>query len=482
MILPYKTVSIIYGGNGKKYAEKLNDRIIKLSQEDRYPIQSQIVMESFLTEELLADVVGLFKKSELCVVFLTADDEVVSCGNKKRLRQNVVFELGMALVQLGRERCILLSDFDIRDNQYELPSDMNSLEIRQFDPANIDKVIEEVLVKILKESKNSILTGQKADSIPQYNNLLTRETYYIDYENLFGNNWTSTEQVFGILKVWEKECKSFTHFDEKCIYLLERLNFLPMLGNDEENIAFLKHIKPLIMRVPEAEIEYYKSKPLIEFAKMLVRNVIEYTSIKLDKKIINKQEAYEACLEEMMDNKPPRKVSCNPLLSVVYYDYIGLLNMKLYDSTKEETYIIAAQKAYLKALKYVDLVDMNMQIWAGFIQYNAARVYARMENVAKAEPMFKKAIRTRAGWLRVTDFNVKVRNALSSEYFISKMSYLAMRDKEQLLPPEEVSSEYEKIELELSAYSDVGNGMDPLTHIRKELTERIRKHNKRSEK
>ena len=36
---------------------------------------------------------------------------------------------GMALMQLGRERCILLSDFDSRATGFELPSDMNSLEI-----------------------------------------------------------------------------------------------------------------------------------------------------------------------------------------------------------------------------------------------------------------------------------------------------------------------------------------------------------------
>ena len=56
----------------------------------------------------------------------------------------------MALMQIGRERCILLSDFDSRAAGFELPSDMNSLEIRQFDPDDINKVIHDAIEKILQ--------------------------------------------------------------------------------------------------------------------------------------------------------------------------------------------------------------------------------------------------------------------------------------------------------------------------------------------
>lgn len=74
MISHYKTVSIVYGGNARIYAEKLNDRIVDLSETDRYPIRSKIIMENILTQELLSEVINLFKQSELCVAFLTADD------------------------------------------------------------------------------------------------------------------------------------------------------------------------------------------------------------------------------------------------------------------------------------------------------------------------------------------------------------------------------------------------------------------------
>ncbi len=134
MIQKYKTVSIIYGGKGKDYATFLNDKLTALSEKERYPIQPKIIMERVLTKELLSDVMALFDESEFCITILTSDDVFqTNNGLKKRLRQNVVFELGMALIQMGRERCILLSDFDTHLLEFELPSDMNSLEIRRFD-------------------------------------------------------------------------------------------------------------------------------------------------------------------------------------------------------------------------------------------------------------------------------------------------------------------------------------------------------------
>ena len=159
MISKYKTVSIIYGGSGRRYAELLNESIVRVSDEQRYPICSKLIMETILTKELLSDVIALFKESEFCVAFLTADDIVAADNKKFRLRQNVVFELGMALIQLGRERCILLCDFDYRAADFDLPSDMSSLEMLQFAPDDIERVISELIKKILAESKSSIISG-----------------------------------------------------------------------------------------------------------------------------------------------------------------------------------------------------------------------------------------------------------------------------------------------------------------------------------
>lgn len=219
MISKYKNVAVIYGGKGRNYAEALHKSILKISDEERYPICSKLIMETILTSELLSDVMELFRQSEFCVGFLTADDVVLSENQTYRLRQNVVFELGMALMQIGRERCILLSDFDSRAAGFELPSDMNSLEIRQFDPDDINKVIHDAIEKILQNSKISIVSETCSELIPQYDNLLTRETYYINHENLFLSKQArmvngSSNYFQQILRQWYEECSSLYHYDE----------------------------------------------------------------------------------------------------------------------------------------------------------------------------------------------------------------------------------------------------------------------------
>ena len=85
MISKYKNISVIYGGTGRKYAEIFSKRISDISEKDRYPLSSTMIMESILTGELLADVMNLFRKSEFCVAFLTADDVCV-VDNKERYR------------------------------------------------------------------------------------------------------------------------------------------------------------------------------------------------------------------------------------------------------------------------------------------------------------------------------------------------------------------------------------------------------------
>ena len=45
MISKYKNVAVIYGGKGRNYAEALHKSILKISDEERYPICSKLIME-----------------------------------------------------------------------------------------------------------------------------------------------------------------------------------------------------------------------------------------------------------------------------------------------------------------------------------------------------------------------------------------------------------------------------------------------------
>lgn len=89
------------------------------------------------------------KEVQYAIVLATPDDEGKSCSEnvtKKRVRQNVVLELGMFLAKLGRERvAILLKE----DRDFEKPSDIQGLVYIPF--AN---KVDETTVNLVKELSN----------------------------------------------------------------------------------------------------------------------------------------------------------------------------------------------------------------------------------------------------------------------------------------------------------------------------------------
>lgn len=477
MVRKYKTVSIIYGGKGRDYATFLNDKLTALSNKERYPIEPKIIMERVLTRELLSDVMTLFDESEFCVAFLTADDVYASNdGGKKRLRQNVVFELGMALIQMGRERCILLSDFDVHSSDFELPSDMNSLEIRQFDSATFEETIDDVVHKILELSRTSANDNIVSESIPQYDGLLVREKYFIDYENVFELPYTrksseGKEFLRETLTGWFKECEELKHFDERAVYIFERIGFLPIFGNIREATDWLNDVSRLLGNYAVSDIEYYGDKTILDFVRNLVRCVIEYTQIKSVPEHID-YARYKRLISVFQRKELPKASDINPLISVVYYDYFGLTYMKLYDGYGDTDYIVKAQEAFEVALLFAKKVDLGINIWHGFISYNLARAYAAQEKYDEADRYYIEAIDMREDWLRTDKYNVIVRNALSSEYFIAKIDRTYMHKKTKRLSIEEVLREFDNIEIELNTYFDVDDALGQLLYVRKLLNKR----------
>lgn len=474
MIRKYKTVSIVYGGTGKQYASELNERITLLAETERYPITSKLIMESILTQELLTGVMDLFRESEFCVAFLTADDCCVTeNGQRKRLRQNIVFELGMAILQLGRERCILLSDFDVHDPAFELPSDMSSLGIRCFTAENYSEVMDDVIAKILKMSRNSLVSGSESKTIPQYDQLLRRKEYRIDYENIFVNHSMEIPAegsafLKETLNAWLKECSTLPNYDEKCIYLFERIGFLPIFGKIPEAQQWLMKSAEMMENYHESDASYYAGTELLDFTSNLIRNIIEYTKIKM----VDDQLDYFSYLKLLscFTSEPiPEDDALNPLIAVVYYDYLGLTNMKLFQCKGEMKYIEQAQSSFEMAIRYVNKVDMSLKIWAGFLNYNLARAYAAQNEVEKASERYLKAIYIRERWLKNSSYNITVRNALSSEYFIAKIDYIDMCRKFQLFSEEQIELEYATLEAELNIYCDVDDKLEQLLYVRRLL-------------
>lgn len=474
MIQKYKIVSVVYGGTGKQYVAELNERITRLSETERYPISSKLIMESILTQELLTGVMDLFRESEFCVAFLTADDCCVTeNGHRKRLRQNVVFELGMAILQLGRERCILLSDFDVHDPSFELPSDMSSLGIRNFTSENYSEVMDEVISKILKMSCNSLISGSSSKTVPQYDHLLQRNEYRVDYENIFVNRSMSIHTegsafLKETLNAWLEECDTLPNYDEKCVYLFERIGFLPIFGKIPEAQQWLWKSAEMMEHYHESDVSYYGDTELLDFTSNLISNILEYTKIKM---VNDKLDyfSYLKLLNNFTSEPFPENAPLNPLIAVVYYDYLGLTNMKLFQCKGEKKYIEQAQTSFEMAIQYVSKVDMSLKIWAGFLNYNLARAYAAQNEVEKASEYYLKAIRIRERWLKNSSYNITVRNALSSEYFIAKIDYIDMCRRFKILSDEQIEQEYITIEAELNTYCDVDDKLEQLLYVRRLL-------------
>ncbi len=495
MIQGYKNISIIYGGTGREYAQTLKNKIEDISNAERFPICARVINDRVLTRELLHDVMKQFKECDFCVAFFTKDDSCLVENTKKtRLRQNVIFELGMALIELGRERCIFLSDFDINDPDFELPSDMNSLEILNFKKSDINAVLDDVIDKILHLSRQSIISGNKTDKIPRYDHLLTRTEYRIDYENIFLERpitLASEGQAFfnDTLTYWKDECESLPHFDEKCIFLLERLGFLPAFGKNQEVNNFLEQAEVLIEKYSENDINYYGDTSLLDFTLKLVRCVIEYIKIKnedmrLERRIdytkINDEDMnaarrivkYRELLQRFLCNNIEAHTAINPLIKVIHYDYLGLAYLCVYRAEKHEEDLNHAREVFQKSLDYVKFIDMSMQIWSGYLTYNIARVLSECNVLGEAERYFKESIQIRRNWLRISSYNITVRNALSYEYFIAKISYLDMCQQYHLMSRDEIKNEYSLVENELDNYSNADSTLGSLDYIRQLLKDR----------
>ena len=485
MLKQYKMISIIYGGSGAKYAQELDRLISTRSNENRYPLSSLIVMEKILTGDLLANVVKLFEESEFCVAFLTADD--CYCGENGgvyRLRQNVIFELGMAIFRLGRERCILLSDFDPADRRFELPSDLNGIDVKFFTPENQRQVFDDVLDKILLLSCSSVNSEEVEEAIPQYDHLLERRHYFVDYESLFsGYNKLPFQEgnpyLKAVLEAWQVECGSFQHYEERCIYFFERIGFLPVFGRHEWVYDWCVACEKMLSKYNQADIAYCGVKKL-NFIQNLAYVVSGYTKMKLQPQHEPTFTDYEDYLTQLTMLPLESSGITNPLVATVYYDYLGLLCMRLFDHSGDMEYLINAIGCFEMIMqKYVEQVDMSLNIWSGFVSYNLGRAYLKRYGLTQdprdaqnAQRLLTRATLVRKKWLSVSGFNATVRSVLSYEYFISKMELIHAMDRLGSKAPHLIRQEYKRLEGELESYLSRDEQLERLRFVQRLLLQR----------
>ena len=480
MLKRYKLVSVVYGGSGSRYAGEFHSLITKRSEEERYPIATKIVMENVLTGDLLNSITSLFTQTEFCVAFLTADDCCCNNGeNVYRVRQNVIFELGMAVFRLGRERCILLSDFDPSSANVELPSDLKGIDIKYFTAENREQVFEDVLNKILQLS-----SIDNDGLVPRYDNLLDRNDYFVNYEDLFAScsNLASNDgngYLRGVLKYWEAESESFVHYEERCLYFLERVGFLPMFGRHKWVYDWLVEIEKQLGKYKQQDILYCGKKKLT-FIRNLAFTVSEFMRMKLQDDYTPEYSHYEDLLNRMLVEPVEESDVSNPLAITVYYDYLGLLYMSMFENDGNPYHLQEAINCFSKILDiYVEHTDMSLGIWSGFVGYNLARCYLKQykltgnaEDAKNAQKLFLRASVVRKGWLTGTEFNPAIRSALSYEYFICKIEQISSLKLLGTRSEEAILQEFKRLEGELESYMIHDEQLERLCFVQELLEKR----------
>jgi len=480
MIKRYRRIAIIYGGSGKVYAAELDRRIRELSQGKRYPFSCNIVMESILTDDILNSVCDIIRRSDICIAILTADD-ICSDGGKqyRRLRQNVVFELGMALFYLGRDNCIILSDFDAHAEGVELPSDMNGLDINRFDAGTRDTVFDNVLRKVIA------VGSSESSTVRRYDNLIERGEYRINYEELLSpaniDAAYSDNPLESILIDWELECASLPHFDEKLIYFFERIGFLPVFGSGAYVAHWFKIMKRQLSTYPDEDIDAVGDKRLLDTLSDVALSVIEYSELKM----FNRREdlterQFRKLLRDFRRSQTVLEAQpvLNPLIMLVFCDYLGLTYLKLFDKTQDLNDLKTAEEFFEKCdREYIGKVDGSLRIWEGFLVFNLARCEARRFRLTGDEEMketiaadYERAVHCRRRWLRSTAFDISIRNALSYEYFQASLACIRVCEEFGMMTHSEANELLQERLEELEEYYNSEHNLEKLSQIRSEMT------------
>ena len=440
MISKYKKISIIYGGSGAECAEAIHKKLIQDHISFYYPIQSLIMKKEILSSaNIMETVQNIISNSSACVIILTFDDV-----DNTRVRQNVLIELGMALSYVKKENCFFLCD------KHKLPDDFPS-DLKGFvNPNYFDKSKIDITVECLNKEIISHL------------NLECTENICFDLSYQFNRNILSDipsailekrmeTQMHGILDEWLKNIKSFDFVSERIMYILERIEYLPVFNNDSNTDHFLNEIYDLIIPTKN-DVEngtYIKYTNLCNF----IKNIINYIQLKTKKDVINS--LYNIETNKKQDEfcrKKFKRISIdinefietfkngddyNWLIQIAAYDYAALADlMQLkYVNTGSKEYITILDRIinnFEVAINIAKKYDINSdEMWLGYLTYNITRAYVLKfkitENCELIESIYdylEHSIEIRYTWVIRNPFHGIFANAISYEYFLaSKYDY-----------------------------------------------------------
>ena len=450
MIKKYYTVTILWGKSGRDCAAKLAAELKKRHVEEYVPINAFIFEKEALdSSSIMDDVIDKISKSSACVIILTFDDD-----NGTRVRQNILIETGIAWTKLGKEKLIFLSDkMNLpEDFPSNIRTEINTNFFDKSDPSvTVSKVCNELIASHRIKSTEKLLTS------PEY---IYDGRVLDDIEEFLGEEKADV-QMRQVTDTWKNSVRNFDYLHERIMYVIERVAFFPVVGNDRELAAFMKSIRDLIVPT-QLDREHMGDEGIsaeLRGAMNLTNQVIEYTMLKMQdetrqciknplanrrntEKIERKFGRIHQEIRNFIDDFESGKYSYNWLLRIVAYDYAALSKMKMYDidikpeSEENQRDLYEAIEYFEKARDLAQEKDVESgHIWLGFLQYNLARAYHRKYNVTGEEGLIDDikdnlldAIGYREEWSQNEYYKGIFATALSYEYFLASHYDYALRN------------------------------------------------------
>jgi len=406
MIQKPKQVCLIYGGAGKRYAHAIAERIQHEECETRTPITATLILEQILTGDLVGGLMHIVRNSDLFIIFLTAEDigGPSTSKLKSRVRQNVLLEIGMALYAAGdsaRDKLILVSDVENLE-QLDIPSDLSSFSIKSFDRNSFDAFSEELIKKIL-----GLLLIQSR------RNLLADKRYCSRYRELFVDSdpevflYSGSNQLQIILDHWLQDCKTISRFDQKAIFVLERLPFFPIFGRHKRFVDWLHKIHESV------QIGDHDDSGLQIDAMSVLSLCLEHTESRINIDPDAAEHTHHAIGQafESVIARLSKSDTLNPILKLCAYDYYGLTCLKLFHFSSDPLMLERAQRAFRVCIETIRAQDANPGFWQGYLEYNLSRVHRELyklgkgnEHAEEAERLLGSAVLIRKKWVRISEY------------------------------------------------------------------------------
>ncbi len=444
MLTSYKKISVIYGGNGRKYASQIKDKLQDLHEKEFYPIKIEDLNTDWVGHDVLGTVVKTIRNSDLIYIVFTLDDIGASKRAYEqngddalvgRLRQNVLIELGMALVVCDNtEKIKIVANFNKNELGEDFPSDIrNALSIREFSNGNFDEVLD----SICRFIRNDFDVAPTKNLLHDEHGIVDFENVFDEFEKLNRYGGKKIKRLWDILDLWLPTLDSFDYVEERLLYTLERLKSFPVFGSGEKLIDWIKKFRDACL---DPHLPITSDREFIRFTQDVVNASLDYTLVKTDESTETSLQAYKDVASDFSDlyddykDMEARDVKFHPVISFVLLEYYGLTLMRIYNLTKDSSLLDRVIALYQEGAEVALKLDTRFRLYQGYVSFNLGRAYyyryrkfGNEEDCTTFHEQMEKTLKIRKRWTDHTHFLPCYANALSYEYFYALSEYVKMQ-------------------------------------------------------